>query len=265
MNTQKIYFFSNLRFLRNRRKLTQEQVSVALGMHRIKYTNLENGKTKSPTMDELLKLSRFYRLSIDSLLQIDLAKIGELKLRELENGDDIYIKGGNIRVLAITVDRNNNENVEYVPIKGKAGYAAGGFADTDFIAELPKYYHPNLPKYGTFRTFPIEGDSMLPFPEAMDVTGRFVSDWNTIKPNTLAIIVLKGQDIVFKDITVKDSGNILCRSWNNEYKEFIVGFEDIFEIWEYFSHSTSSIPIPPSDLDIVLREIKNLREKLPKK
>ncbi|WP_293886367.1 MULTISPECIES: helix-turn-helix domain-containing protein [unclassified Sphingobacterium] len=161
---------------------------------------------------ELLKLSRFYRLSIDTLLQIDLAKIGELKLRELENGDDIYIKGGNIRVLAITVDRSNNENVEYVPIKGKAGYAAGGFADTDFIAELPKYYHPNLPKYGTFRTFPIEGDSMLPFPEAMDVTGRFVSDWNTIKPNTLSIIVLKGQDIVFKDITVKDSGNILCRS-----------------------------------------------------
>lgn len=262
MNTQKIYFFSNLRFLRERRKLTQEQVSDAIGVHRIKYTNLENGKTKSPSMDEYLQLSRFHRLSIDTLLMVDLSKIGELKLRELENGDDIYIKGGNIRVLAITVDRNNNENVEYVPIKGKAGYAAGGFADTTFISELPKYYHPNLPKYGSHRTFPIEGDSMIPFPETMDVTGRFIQDWNTIKPNTLAIVVSKGQDIVFKDITVTNSGTILCKSWNSEYEAFELGFEDIFEIWEYHSYSTASVPEMPADLQIVLSKLERLEAKI---
>ncbi|MNH93740.1 Helix-turn-helix domain protein [compost metagenome] len=262
MNTQKIYFFSNLRFLRERRKLTQEQVSVALGIHRIKYTNLENGKTKSPSMDEYLKLSRFHRLSIDTLLQIDLTKIGELKLRELENGDDIYIKGGNIRVLAITVDQHNNENIEYVPIKGKAGYAAGGYADTDFIAELPKYYHPNLPKFGTYRTFPIEGDSMYPFPEAMDVTGRFIADWNTIKPNTLAIVVSKGQDIVFKDITISGSGTVQCNSWNAQFTPFEIGFEDIFEIWEYHSYSTASVPEMPADLQIILSKLEKLEAKI---
>lgn len=262
MNTQKIYFFSNLRFLRERRKLTQEQVSTAIGVHRIKYTNLENGKTKAPSMDEYLKLSRFHRLSIDTLLQIDLTKIGELKLRELENGDDIYIKGGNIRVLAITVDRQNNENIEYVPIKGRAGYAAGGFADTQFLSELPKFYHPNLPKFGTFRTFPIEGDSMLPFPETMDVTGRFIHDWSTIKPNTLAIVVMKGQDIVFKEIRIGDSGMILCKSWNTQYVDFSIGFEDVFEIWEYYSFATVEVPTPTSDLNTILKSIESLKSEL---
>lgn len=262
MNTQKIYFFSNLRFLRERRKLTQEQVSVALGIHRIKYTNLENGKTKSPSMDEYLKLSRFHRLSIDTLLQIDLAKIGELKLRELENGDDIYIKGGNIRVLAITVDQHNNENIEYVPIKGKAGYAAGGYADTDFIAELPKYSHPNLPKHVSYRVFPIEGDSMITFPEKMDVIGAFIQDWNTIKPNTLAIVVTKSQGIVFKDITLGDSGTIICKSWNNLYADFTIGFEEISEIWEYYSHSTSSVPDKPADLQTILSAVERLEAKI---
>ncbi|WP_343559607.1 helix-turn-helix domain-containing protein [Sphingobacterium sp.] len=262
MNTQKIYFFSNLRFLRNRRKLTQEQVSVALGIHRIKYTNLENGKTKSPSMDELLKLSRFYRLSIDTLLQIDLSKIGELKLRELENGDDIYIKGGNIRVLAITVDPNNNENVEYVPIKGRAGYAAGGFADIEFLAELPKYSRPDLPKFGTYRTFPIEGDSMLPFPEKMDVTGRFIEDWTNIKEGTLAIVVLNGQDIVFKEIAVLEDRQLVCRSWNKTYTPFTVPFEDICEIWEYHSFATTVIPEMPADLQIVLSRLEKIEAKI---
>ncbi|WON93794.1 LexA family transcriptional regulator [Sphingobacterium sp. UGAL515B_05] len=262
MNTQKIYFFSNLRFLRNRRKLTQEQVSAALGIHRIKYTNLENGKTKSPNMDELLKLSRFYRLSIDTLLQIDLSKMGELKLRELENGDDVYIKGGNIRVLAITVDPRNNENVEYVTIKGRAGYAAGGFADTEFLAELPKYSNPNLPKFGTYRTFPIEGDSMLPFPVNVDITGRFIADWTQIKPKTLAIVVIKGQDIVFKEIQVLEDGLLECSSYNKVYKPFTVPFEEISEIWEYHSYATTVVPEMPSDLQIVLSRLEKIEEKI---
>lgn len=259
MNTQKIYFFSNLRFLRERRKLSQEAISASLAMSRTKYMQLEIGKTKSPSIEDHLKISAFHRISIDSLLQIDLSKLGELKLRELEAGNDIYIKGGNLRVLSISVDKSNKENAEYVPIRGKAGYIAGGYSDPLYISELPKYNIPNLPKHGTYRTFPIGGDSMLPFPEEMDVTGKFIEDWAGIKPGTLAIVVMNGQDIVFKKITLLENGILQCESLNPIFEAYTVPFEEVLEIWGFYSYTTSELPEPQTDLGIVLQEIKRLQ------
>ncbi|WP_222165910.1 MULTISPECIES: XRE family transcriptional regulator [Bacteroidota] len=264
MNTQKIYFFSNLRFLRNRRKITQEQVSAALGMHRIKYTNLENGKTKSPNMEELLKLSRFYRLSIDTLLQIDLSKIGELKLRELENGDDVYIKGGNLRVLAISIDKSNNENIEYVPVSAKMGYSSGGFADQEFIEkELQRFSMPDMPGTGTFRFFRGQGDSMLPIPDGSVIAGEYVTDWFMLKKRTPAIVVLSfAQDIVFKMVTVQEDGNILLESTNSLYEPYLVPINEVAEIWKFYSFTSRQMPEPQTDLEMVLSEIRNFRSEV---
>jgi hypothetical protein len=44
---------------------------------------------------------------------------------ELEKEHDSYIKGLGIRVLASSVDSNDDENIELVPVKAKAGYALG--------------------------------------------------------------------------------------------------------------------------------------------
>lgn len=106
---------------------------------------------------------QFFGISIDSLIRVDLRTLGELKLRELEAGNDVYMRGGNLRVLAISVDKGNQENVEYVPIKAKAGYLSG-YNDPEFIASLPRFSLPNLPRQGTYRIFPTVGDSMLPIP-----------------------------------------------------------------------------------------------------
>lgn len=262
MNTQKIYFFSNMRFLRDRRKISQELISSALGMSRTKYMQLEIGKTKSIAIEDYIKISSYHRIAIDTLIQVDLSKLGELKIRELEAGNDVYIRGGNLRVLSISIDKTNKENVEYVPIKGRAGYTAGGFADPDYIRDLPKYSMPNLPAHGTYRTFPIEGDSMLPFPEQMDVTGKFIEDWNTIKPETMAIVVMKGQDIVFKSISLLENGILYCRSLNTVYEPYTVPVEEILEIWEYFSYSSKHIPEATGDLDRVLQELKRMELRL---
>ena len=49
---------------------------------------------------------------MDNLLKVDLSRLGELPLRELETGNDVYMRGGNLRVLAISTDADNRENVE---------------------------------------------------------------------------------------------------------------------------------------------------------
>ncbi len=44
-------------------------------------------------------------------MKVDLSRLGELKLRELEAGNDVYTTGTKLRVIAISVDPNNNENL----------------------------------------------------------------------------------------------------------------------------------------------------------
>lgn len=254
-----IFFGTNVKYLRTRRKYTQEQLSQKLSMTRSKLNCIETGQTKSPSIEDMLKFSSLFQMSLDTLVKIDLPKLGELKLRELEAGNDIYIKGGNLRVLAITVDRENNENVEYVPIKAKAGYQSG-FNDPEFLFSLPKFSVPNLPKQGTFRIFPTEGDSMLPIPEGSDVTGQFVENWYDLKDKTPCIFILKNnQDFVFKLVTLKDR-TFLLESMNLMYEPYTVEANEILEIWKFHSFTSREIPEPVSDLGLVLQELKSLKQ-----
>jgi len=242
MSDQIIFFPSNLKYLRERKKLTQERLAQSLEITRAKLNALESGQTRSPQPEDYLRISDFFKISIDSLLKVNLPRLGELKLRELEAGNDIYMAGSNIRVLAITVDRNNKENVEYVPIKAKAGYRAG-YNDPEYIATLPKFSFPNLPKGKTHRMFPISGDSMLPIPSGSAVIAQFVQDWKGIRENTPCIVILSGeQDFVFKLVTVLPDNMILLKSLNEQYKPYPVEVSEVNEIWEFQSYQSSELP-----------------------
>ncbi len=250
----KIFFHNNIRFLRERRKISQEQLSGELDLSRNKLQALESGKTVNPSAMDFIKFSDFFKVSVDSLLKIDLSRLGELKLKELLAGNDVYMMGSKIRVLAITVDKENKENAEYVPVKAKAGYMTG-YNDPEFIAGLPKINLPNLPKSGTFRMFPTTGDSMLPIPENSDVIAQYVEDWTSLKPDTACIVILKGQqDFVFKLVSIHAHGEVLLKSLNRSYVPYTVKTEDILEIWKYYKHQTGTLPQPETDL----QELKTL-------
>lgn len=259
---QRIFFAGNIKFLRDRKKLSQETLAARLGLTRAKLAAIEAGNTKSPQPEDYLRFSEFFKISIDTLLKIDIQKLGELRIRELESGNDVYIRGGNLRVLAISVDRSNNENVEYVPVKAKAGYMAG-YNDPEFIASLPKYSFPNLPPQGTFRIFPSTGDSMLPIPEGSDIIAQYVPDWTAIKAETPCVVILKGQqDFVFKMVTMNQDNTILLKSLNTEYKPYLVEASDVMEIWRFYAYTSREFPEAKSEMATVLTAIRNLKEKI---
>lgn len=262
---QKIFFNINLKFLRERRKLSQEQLAQILGMTRAKLAALELGNTKAPPPEDYLNIATYFKMSIDTLFKIDLSKIGELKIRELEAGNDVYMKGGNLRVLAISVDQSNQEHIEYVPVKAQAGYVTG-YHDPEFIKLLPKYSLPNIPKTGTFRIFPTVGDSMLPIPEGSEVLARYVADWTSLKPDSLCIVVLKTeQNVVFKLLTIdSQQSTATLRSLNPLYTPYEVPLEDIAEIWAFHNYSSKVIPSANTDLDQVLQAIQRLEQNMKK-
>ena len=260
MTTARIFFHSNIRFLRKRKKLTQEDIAQALGLLRSKLQPLETGAVKNPSIEDVIKFSEYFKISVDSLLKVDLSKLSELKLRELEAGNDVYMTGTNIRVLAITVNNDNRENVEYVPVKAKAGYRSG-YADPEFLATLPRFSMPNLPQ-GTHRIFPISGDSMLPIPDGSDVTTHYAEDWKNIKPSTPCIVILKGdQDFVFKMVTVMQD-ELLLKSLNTAYEPYTVPVSEVLEIWQFHSYQTREFPESQTDLQSLTRAVRDVQEEL---
>jgi len=262
MAETKIFFHSNLRFLRERKRLSQEEMAQLIGLTRIKLQALESGRTRNPTALDLINFSGFFKISIDSLLKTDLTRLSELQIRELEAGNDVFMTGSKIRILAISTDKENRENVEYVPVKAKAGYRTG-FTDPEFIASLPKFNLPTLPKHGSFRTFPISGDSMFPVPDKSEVTGSYVENWKDLKPDTVCILILNGtDDFVFKQVTIQADGRFLLKSFNKLYEPYIVEAAEVLEIWEFQMLHTRELPEPMTDVQELKRMFYELKEEI---
>lgn len=266
MEGAKVFFSSNLKLLRARRKYSQAQQAELLGFTRAKYTSLENGKTENPPLVDLIKIAAFFKFSVDDLVKSDLTLWSDFELRERETGGMEYVSGKKLRLLTITVNAENKENLEYVPVKAKAGYLAG-HADPEFIAGLPKFTLPSLPD-GTFRMFPISGDSMLPVTPGSEIIGHYVDDWRTIKPQTPCILILNGeQDFVFKLVTLEGEG-FLLESLNPVYKPYTVAVSEVLEVWQFHSYHSRQMPERPTDIkqvknlvDQILTDIKYLRAK----
>lgn len=262
MTSQKIFWAQNLKVLRIRKKLSQELLAERLSMTRSKYHAHESGQTINPTVEDLLRISDYFKLSIDTLLKVDLSQLSAWNLKELEAGNDAYQMGTQLRVLTVSVDKGNEENLEYVPVQAKAGYRSN-FNDPEFIAGLPKFSLPNLPKHNTFRMFPTVGDSMLPIPEGCDVIARFVQDWKTLRARAMCIVILKGeQDFVFKQVTFEDTGEVLLESLNKSYDPYRVPVADVLELWQFYSYQTNEIPAQETDLQSIAKAIREMQSEL---
>jgi phage repressor protein C with HTH and peptisase S24 domain len=209
----------------------------------------------------LLTFSRYYHIAIDTLLNIDLSKLSELQIKQLESGEDVFIRGGKLRVLATTVNNDNNENIELVNEKAKAGYTTG-FADPEFISQLPVFNLPFLSKQKKYRTFQITGDSMLPIPENSWITGEFLQDWSQIVSGQAYIIFTLDDGIVFKVVEniLKEDGALRLFSLNPLYEPYEIHISAIKEIWKFVHYISKELPEPVLPQNELLKTVANLKK-----
>ncbi len=238
------FFSSNIKFLRKRKGWTQDDVAVALGMKRSTLSGYEN-RVAEPPLEVLLAFSEHYRIAVDTLLKVDLSALSESQLSQLERGADVYIRGSGLRVLATTVDPENEENIELVPERAKAGYRTG-YADPEFISQLPTFQLPFLSPGRKYRTFQISGDSMLPIPDGAWVTGEYVQDWSTIVSGQGYIIFTMDDGIVFKVVEnlIREEHKLRLYSLNPLYEPYDVDVRDIREVWKFVHYISSELPDP---------------------
>ncbi|MET3542644.1 transcriptional regulator with XRE-family HTH domain [Pontibacter aydingkolensis] len=236
---------------------TQAQLADKLDIKRSLVGAYEEGRAE-PKLTTLVNFAKLFDITLDDLITRDLSDPNTQK-------DSVAKGGGKLRVLAITVDEQQRENIELVPYKASAGYL-NGYADSEFIEDLPRFKLPMLGTGGTYRAFEISGDSMLPIASGTVIVGRFIEDWSTIKDGTPCIVVSQKEGVVFKRIfnKIKDAAVLRLHSDNPVYSPYEIGVEDVIEIWEAKSYISSSFPIADLSLDKLSSIVLDLQKEVQK-
>lgn len=225
---------NNLRYLRKKKGLTQQQFADLMEIKRSLVGAYEEDRA-DPPYDLLKKFAIFYDLTIDELIN---EQIND-KWKPKPKSDP-----SNLRVLSISVDSEDRENIELVPVKASAGYL-NGYADPQFISELPKFHLPFL-KQGTFRAFEIKGDSMLPLPSGAIVIGEYLENWNDVKVGETYVFITKDDGVVYKRAgnKFKENKTIKLISDNPVYDPYSVPTEQVLEIWKSKAYISTVFPDP---------------------
>ncbi len=237
-----MYLSKNLKYLREKNgRQSQENLANSLGITRSAISSYEDGRAE-PKLVVMNKIAHYFNITLDQLLNVDLANAGDL---QMENQKEMkkYAAAQNLRILTITVDQDDNENIELVPEKAAAGYTTG-YADAEYLRDLPKYQLPFLSKGKTYRAFEISGDSMLPLLPSSIVIGEYVEDWNTLREGQVCVVVAKNEGVVLKKVynKISERGTFLMKSSNIAYSPYEIFADEILEVWKFAAYISRDMP-----------------------
>ncbi|TFV94248.1 helix-turn-helix domain-containing protein [Algoriphagus kandeliae] len=253
------FLASNLRYLRKQKGLTQQDLADQLEVQRTMISAYEDGRSE-PKLSSLLKISAILEVGIEELLEHDIENLGRKALQKR-----------NLQILTIATDESDRENITWVGQKASAGYL-NGFADPEFMEQLPQFHLPNLPRHATYRAFELAGDSMLPLIAGTIIIGSFIEHPSEIKSGRTYVLVTQSEGIVYKRVFnyLAENGKLFLVSDNEHYKPYEVRGEDVLEVWEAKAFISTDFPNPGdkkkslslSDLGEMLKDIQEDLRKL---
>ena len=227
----------NLKLIRAVLGLTQSEWAELIGSNP-KTVGAYEQEIQQPQLEHLQAAAAYLEVSLERLLNDDLSKIAKLSLHSGDSLDKLIqeyvrLKGINMetRALGMTLNLNNQSNVELVAAKAAAGYTAG-YADPEYLKDLMHIYLPFLSSDRTYRAFEVTGDSMLPVEAGDIIVGEYVQDLTDIKNNQTYIVVSR-DGIVYKRVKTigKDDFNLILCSDNDAYKPYKIHKREVLEIW----------------------------------
>lgn len=251
-------FSDNIRFLRNKINLSQQNFAESLGMSRVRYSKYEDGRSEPP-YEILINISKFFNISIDLLLTLDIKKY---PLEEMLQLSDKRI------LLPIVVDESGNNSIEIIPQKASMGYLSG-YSDPEYIENLQRISLPFLTN-GKYRAFPALGDSMPPFKDGSYIIGKYVENIEDLKSGKSYIFITLDDGITYKRFKAKKGNSIMVSADNEFYDPYEIDLKNIVEIWQYASgifpeefEADSPHNYNVTDLFLELRkDIKELKQQI---
>lgn len=239
------YLAENLKSLRKSKNMTQQALAEALFLNRPVIGAYEEGRAE-PKMDTVKKICELFDISLEDLFY---TSWNEKKESNPKNNLMDSSKTQSLKILSITVDSSDRENIEWVPLKASAGYL-NGYSDPEFMATLPKFQLPML-KGGTLRAFEIKGDSMLPMVSGTFVIGEYMEDLRYLKEGMTYILVSKTEGIVYKRVyRIENEPVLKMVSDNPNFEPYNLSIKDILEVWKAKAFISTRFPEPENHISI---------------
>ncbi len=241
---------SNIKVLRELKKVSQEDLSAQLDITRSRLGAYEEGRNEPP-LELVLKLADHFHISVDALLRADLSK----------TDPEALLKIGKNRILfPVIVDKDNNETIEVITIKASAGYL-NGYSDPDYMEKLPRMKLP-FNVVGKNRGFPIKGDSMLPLKDGSYVIATYIESISQVKDGKTYIVLTKNDGLVYKRV-YKKTNALELHSDNKLYEPYTVKGSDVLELWEFVcSFNTSDKEESEASLGNMFGMLKNIQQEM---
>lgn len=211
----------NMRYLRGKLGHSQQKVADDLIITRPRYSKYEEG-TSQPPIEILLKISRYFNVSIDLLVSVDLRKYNLKEILELPD---------NRILLPVKVDSFGDNKIEIVPHKATMGYLTG-YADPEYIENLQTISLPFLGR-GKFRAFPLEGDSMPPHKDGSYFIGKYVESINNLKTGKGYMFITRSEGMSYKKLLGIEPEYLRIEADNHFYQPYDIPLTDILELWEH--------------------------------
>lgn len=252
----------NLKVLRKRNKISQEELSKSLDLTRSTYSGYENAAAE-PSLETLIKIADFYGLSLDTLMRVRLGDVDDSEVDRILKKGSPDTTGENLRILTISVDDEDGERVELVEEKAKAGYTTG-YSDPEYLKVLPTFNLPFLSKNKSYRAFQISGDSMPPVSNNSYVVGEYVQNWNQIRDGKPYVIVTQNEGVVFKVVYnhLLESRELELVSTNPLYKPYRIKVAEIVEVWKFVNYISQDLPEQQLDENDLTQVIKDLQKEV---
>ena len=213
-------FSENIRLLRGKKNLSQQSFAESLGISRVRYSKYEDGRSEAP-YEILIRISKFFNVSIDLLLTLDISKYPVDNMMKLPE---------NRVVLPIIVDPEGENYVEIVPQKASMGYLKG-YSDNEYIEKLARMKLPFL-KNAKYRAFLADGDSMPPFADGSYIIGEYVEQLTDLRSGK-EYIFITSEGITYKTFVKQTERSVIVSADNTFYGPYEIPLENIVEIWRY--------------------------------
>lgn len=233
---------TNIKLLRKRIGKSQEEIAGILGLTRSSYSGYEND-VADPGIETLIQISDYFKIPLDTLLRKDFNDFTPMEWESIARGLYADVQGKNLRILTQVVNSEDEDMIEMIPAKARAGYTTG-YSDPEYLKVLPTFSLPFLSKNKKYRSFPIIGDSMPPVVEGSFVVAEFVQNWMHVKNGTPCILVTQEDGIVFKIVynQLSENESFQLVSTNTLYAPYLVHANNILEIWKFVNYISPELP-----------------------
>ncbi len=173
-----------------------------------------------------------------------------------------FLKEKDVHTEEVVTEKRSE--ISYVPYAAEAGYG-DQLLDVEYVRELPSFTLPgDAYKYGTFRCFDVNGDSMEPSlysGEKIVCSKVEKTDWiNNIRDNYVYVIVTSNSIVVKRVENKLSEGKLIAMSDNTFYENYEIHGEDIVEIWKVKEKISTFMPCPKNVRNGLHDEVDVLRK-----